>query len=385
MSAPVIKGPEIRDPEIRGWCPGALTPMESGDGLVLRVRPLNGQLSSVQVKAIAQLSDDLGNGILDLTSRGNIQIRGVMQDNHLDVLKGLKRFDLLDASPEAESRRNILVSPFWQAGDVTEALAAQLTEALSQKTAPQVPHKFGFAVDTGRTPVLASASADIRLERSADGRLIVVADGSDAGKAVTVDTAVEQAITLAEWFLQATQTDTRMAKLLAKGVPLPLGHTTPRSNQTYHPKPGVTPNGTLVGVAFGQLPAESLFALRDQGPFRMTPWRMLLIENPHKLGQIKGLITDPQDPRLHITACAGAPRCTQGLLETRPLANALIPHIPKGQALHVSGCTKGCAHPKPADITITGTSHGLSLIRKGRASDTPTHTGLTAAQLIKAI
>ncbi len=25
--------------EIKGWCPGALRPMQSGDGLVVRIRP----------------------------------------------------------------------------------------------------------------------------------------------------------------------------------------------------------------------------------------------------------------------------------------------------------------------------------------------------------
>ena len=35
MSSTPIKG-QIKGP-IKGWCPGALRPMESGDGLVLRI------------------------------------------------------------------------------------------------------------------------------------------------------------------------------------------------------------------------------------------------------------------------------------------------------------------------------------------------------------
>ena len=29
---------------IKGWCPGALRPMQSGDGLVVRVRPFGGRV-----------------------------------------------------------------------------------------------------------------------------------------------------------------------------------------------------------------------------------------------------------------------------------------------------------------------------------------------------
>ena len=31
---------------IKGWCPGALRPMQSGDGLVVRVRPFGGRLEA---------------------------------------------------------------------------------------------------------------------------------------------------------------------------------------------------------------------------------------------------------------------------------------------------------------------------------------------------
>ena len=39
MSAPVIQG----------WCPGALRPMMSGDGLVVRVRPRNNSYDLVVI------------------------------------------------------------------------------------------------------------------------------------------------------------------------------------------------------------------------------------------------------------------------------------------------------------------------------------------------
>ena len=72
----------MSDFEIKGWCPSALRPMRSGDGLIVRVRPHGGRISSAQAKGIAELSMRHGNGLIDLTGRANLQIRGIREDSH---------------------------------------------------------------------------------------------------------------------------------------------------------------------------------------------------------------------------------------------------------------------------------------------------------------
>ncbi|MGY4427317.1 sulfite reductase beta subunit-like hemoprotein [Bradyrhizobium sp. JR6.1] len=47
---------------IKGWCPGALRPMQSGDGLVVRIRPRGGRLDAAQAAGIAELAARYGNG-----------------------------------------------------------------------------------------------------------------------------------------------------------------------------------------------------------------------------------------------------------------------------------------------------------------------------------
>ena len=51
----IILSPAMDTPQVKGWCPGALRPMLSGDGLVLRVRPHGGRLSQAQAAGIALL------------------------------------------------------------------------------------------------------------------------------------------------------------------------------------------------------------------------------------------------------------------------------------------------------------------------------------------
>ncbi|MEQ6249655.1 precorrin-3B synthase [Sulfitobacter sp. HNIBRBA3233] len=365
---------------VKGWCPGALRPMMSGDGLVVRVRPFGGRLRRAQADGIASLAAAHGNGFIDLSSRGNIQIRGVREDRHKPLIDGLRAMGLIDPTPEIESRRNVMVQPFWISGDDTELLAAELTEALVSAELPVLPGKFGFAVDTGAKPVLQDASADVRLEQDAGGGLILVAEGMQSGKPVSLKTAVAEAIALARWFAGAPGAPKRMAELVASGT-RPEGHFVPRQTGAYRAKPGFSPMGAMVGPAFGQMRVETLSSLAKHGGLRMTPWRLVLVESARNLPEIAGVITDPDDPMLRITACTGAPRCAQALGDTRELGRHLSASLRAGVTLHISGCPKGCAHPRSAPLTITAQQDGYALIRDGKASDAPALTGLSPDEL----
>ncbi|RNF33205.1 precorrin-3B synthase [Paracoccus methylarcula] len=362
---------------VRGWCPGALRPMESGDGWITRIRPHGGRLSPSQAAGIANAARDHGNGLIDLTGRANLQIRGVTPDSHAPLIEALRALDLIDADIEAEQRRNIIVTPF--ADPETDGLAAKLEAALTASALP-LPAKFGFAVDTGPAPVLWDIPADIRLERGADGRLILRADGCPHGAPCH---SAAEALTLAGWFLAAggaPEGRGRMAGLIARGTPPADAILTP-APALPTPVPGPVPQGMLVGLEFGQIEAEILAALAALGPLRMTPWRMLLIEGAGRVPALPGLIAEPDDPRLRLRSCTGAPGCRHAHAPTRALARQLAPHLPKGRVLHVSGCAKGCGWPRAADLTLTATPEGFDLIRGGCASDIPQPRGLPPARL----
>ena len=368
-------------PIIQGWCPGALRPMLSGDGLVLRIRPRRGRLTQDQARGIAALSAQHGNGLIDLSARANVQLRGVTEASHPRLIEGLRALDLIDASADAEARRNIIVTPFWTAQDPTQRLVDELAQALAAAEAPALPGKFGFAIDTAATPVLRDVSADIWLESGPDGLLL--ATHSPLAKPVTVESAIAEAIALAHWFIEnggVTEGRGRMAALLNR-VDLPAGFTANRLPPMPEPKLGMMPQGQLVAFEFGQMQAETLAQLADLGALRVTPWRMLLIEGATTAPEIQGLITRADDPMLRVIACTGAPGCLQAHTATRPLARSLAPKL--SQVLHISGCAKGCAHPSAAPYTLTATVSGFDLIRNGIASGAPTRQGLSAADLLE--
>jgi precorrin-3B synthase len=321
----------------------------------------------------------VGCGIIDLSARANLQLRGVTEASHPRLIDALRAHGLVDKDIETETLRNLIVTPFRDAESTQ--LATTLTGALAQM--PNLPGKFGFTLDTGPRPVLTGASVDIRIERSADGRLILRPDGHPLGLPVT-DLA-QDAIAMAHWFVASggiTNGRGRMAALIAKGI-VPPNCTLAPAEPLPTPAPSLHPDGALVALAFGQMRAETLHALAALNhELRPTPWRMLLIVGATELPAIPGLITNPEDPILRITACTGAPACPQALGDTRNLARQLAPHLNATQTLHISGCPKGCAHPTAAKTTLTATGAGYDLIRNGTAHDTPSLRNLSPQAIL---
>jgi precorrin-3B synthase len=382
----IIAGSVMNRFAIKGWCPSAYWPMQSGDGLVVRIRPRGGRLSAAQASGIADLADRFGNGLIDLTSRANLQIRGASAARHEPLLHALAGLGLIDADEETEAQRNLVVAPFWIAGDDRHALATELERALAA-TPLGLPAKFGFAVDCGAERVLAQAPADIRIERGAQGELIVRADGAARGRAVGRDEAVAIALSIANWFVAsggARDGRGRMAAHIAGGARLPdalAGDATPLPSVST-PEPGLHENGALVALAFGQLQSQTLKFLGRFAPaLRITPWRMIFMEGCSEMPRHDGLVTRAKDPVLRVIACTGAPACPQAHADTRGLAAALAPFVAVDARLHVSGCAKGCAHRGASSITLVGTDDGFDLIRDGGTRDVPAMRGLDPAKL----
>lgn len=371
---------------LRGWCPGALRPMPSGDGLILRIRPPAGRLSPAQVEGIAAIAEDCGNGAIEFTRRANVQIRGISAATLAEAQARLVALGLLepDLPPEAEARLNILVTPFWPAPGlpgVLDPLAvwAALRRGLVAPDAPALPAKFGFALDLGwRVRHLQDASADVRIESAPDGGVLVRADGAATGRPVaSAEEAAEAALALARWFVASGGVGAdgrgRMRDHLARGA-LPPG----ALSGTAEPAPPAVREMSLafcIGFDFGAASPDQLRAIAaamNGGALHVTPWRAVHVPRgagPVAVGHVPGLILVPGDPRWRRFACVGAPRCAAGRGDPRAFArrHALLP--PPGRVLHLSGCAKGCAHPGPADVTITCAGRHRRLALDARAGE----------------
>lgn len=370
-----MTGPPMARAIVKGWCPGAHRPMMSGDGLVVRVRPFRAALSPEQVHALCDLARRYGNGTLDLTSRANLQIRGVAEPDHPALLAGLEAQGLLDPNPELEARRNILMDPDWQPGDQSARLHDALLQILP--ALPPLPEKMGYALDTGRSARLTDGSADFRFELDPTGGLLLRADGTDKGRRIDEASAMTALSEMVAWFLD---TDGQQAGRMARHL---RNASVPKAWQTTLPRraapalvPGPAQGGLILGAPFGSLPVDALDAamrMPDVTGMRLLSGHLFVLRGA-RTRAATGFVSDPGSALMATHACPGAPFCPQATVETRALAERLAGRV--GGSLHVSGCAKGCARPRPADVTLTGRHGRFDLVKNGAPWDEPTATDL---------
>lgn len=406
-------------PEIKGWCPGAHAPMQSGDGLLIRAKAIGSQMSAAQAREIARIAQDCGNGLIDLSQRAQLQLRGMNEATLAEALRRLDAIGLLAPDAEAERVANIIASPL--AGlDATAAfdaneMAARLATALrSDPRLSALPAKFLFLVDNGGALSLTGAEADIRIEAISGGRLAIrISGAADFAALVEADGAIDAALRLARAFIELRaehayafrRVGALVETLGADALPRMAGLSFERTAAARAPSPsarifGIQENGGVAyaGVAapFGRWRARELaliaeFAV-DEGlnELRLTPWRALLIPTPDEAAarnivvraQRLDLIASADDERLAVVACPGAPECEQAQGETRAYAARLAPLArqiggAEGVGLHLSGCAKGCAHPSVAPFTLVAGASGFDLVENGEASGAPLASALS--------
>ena len=405
-------------PEIKGWCPGALTPMQSGDGLLLRAKIIGSKLSLTQAGEIAAIALDCGNGRIDLSQRAQLQIRGVTETTLAAAQARLKSIGLLALDAATESRLNIVASPLagsasFDANEITARLARAIAE---DQALELLPGKFLFLVDDGSAPGLRDVGADIRLEAQG-AQFAVMPDGArDQAVVASPAAAIDAALSLARAFInlragRAFELRRMRALIDAMGAE-PLLRASGLKSEPYSSSCRQAALSDLLGAReigenffagfaapFGRFLARDFADLAkvisEEGAkeLRLTPWRAILAptrsrEQAARISEAArslGFIVDAGDARLAIAACPGAPECSQAKGPTRidldAIAAAAKALSRGGIGAHVSGCAKGCAKPSATPLTLVANGGLFDLIHNGAASDAPAATGLTLAQI----
>lgn len=406
----------------KGWCPGALRPMRSGDGLLVRVRPRAGAFCISALRAIATTASRFGSGEIDLTNRGNLQLRGVFDDTYEAALAALDAAGLIDQSAAAEAVRNVIVDPLSgidpARADIRE-LAADLEVALVEdQRFWALPGKFGFSLSGTAEFRIGGRIADIMIASDGD-RFAICLDGAmDVVCAVSLNEIVAAVEHLALVFLELRDNDSSlrrmrdvvarigavtifaMAGLRVSGSPAALADVPPapvgllaREEKAF---------GIGVGLPFGRIVAAQLVALCEVAEaeglndVHTSPERVLvfpmrdggrgaaLLEAADNLG----LITVASDVRLAMDVCPGLPACGNASTDTRGDARQLVEAFNSSlgaYSLHVSGCEKGCARRAKADFTVVARQGRYDLIRNGIPGDPIAIAGVKPDELVQAI
>jgi precorrin-3B synthase len=361
--------------------------IEAADGLLARIRLPGGLIGGEQIRVLAQLAGEVGDGRVELTSRGNVQLRGLAAGAAEPLTDRLAEAGLLP-SLSHDRVRNVVASPL--AGldggpDLTGIVRALDAGLCARLRLAELSGRFLFAVDDGRGDV-AGLGADVVAWVGADSAAV-------NGLAVAPDAVAGVMLAWAEAFLDeaAVQGGTawRIADLeggaerVRVEVAARLGLAAAQLDAARLDAArldiggGLRPVG-VVGVGgtaavlvapLGRVNVEQLMWLAGQvrgRAARITPWRSVVVPDlADAAGMVRdatrlGFGVDAASPWLRVSACAGRPGCASALADVQADAAGFAARWPE-RIVHVSGCARHCGRPAGTEIDVTATSEGYQV------------------------
>jgi precorrin-3B synthase len=350
--------------------------MPAADGLLMRVRPVFGRMAASAALVVARAAAAHGNGLIDLTNRGNLQFRGFSEASAASFAEvvGALGVDQIVGCPALMVAPLLGVDPGMapESEVVARGIAAVLEEMSGLAGRAE---KFAVSFDPGGVIGLGEVGSDIAVRATPTGWDV---DGAAFG-AKDVAGAVQRRLDACAPALRVGLRPERVGRGRKVRVP-PVGFVGYAAGR----------GAFGLGLMFGAMDAALLERLADlavafgDGVLRFTPWRVVVIAgvaaaDAAVLAQAAdGLVVTGGDGRLGVQACVGAPFCAAAGTATRADALALGD---LGVGVHVSGCAKGCAHPGAMPVTLVGRDGRYDLVRNGRAGDAPVRRGLDPAAI----
>ncbi|MFC4056287.1 precorrin-3B synthase [Actinomadura syzygii] len=341
-------------------CPGALQTHDAADGALARVRTPGGAVSAARLRTVGGAARELGADVVELTSRANLQVRGVRDPAAL--AERLAAAGLLPSASH-ERVRNIVASPLGGRGVrgvlATDPLVTALDlELCGRPRLAGLPGRFLFALDDGSGDV-ASLGADVALTPGgvllAGYRLVLSGD------------PVAVMIAAAEAFLDVRGDAWRLAEVPdgPRRVADLLGGTladAPRVPAPPAPHAGIVEQrGGLVALEvvppLGRLSGTQAEALADVADeVRLTPWRSIVLrdlrrDDAHRHAvhlRQHGFATDPDSPWVGVTACTGSPGCAKSEGDVQGAARRWVGGLSRAPEtpVHWTGCDRNCGMPR---------------------------------------
>ena len=360
-------------------CPGVLRLTEAADGYLARVRLPGGLIGAGPLRVLARLAAELGDGRAELTSRGNVQLRGLAEDAAGPLTDELARAGLLPSLGH-DRVRNVLASPLagLDGGPDLTAIIQRLDAALcARPRLAELPGRFLFAIDDGRGDV-AGLGADVVARVRADGAVVngLTAPGTLAGTTPSADhcrlatDVVAAMLACAEAFLDLRAAELARSWRISRpacgpsaSAPrpqrvsglLPLRSRRRVAGRSARPVPRPRPGRRGPAVpprAAGSARAADLCAAdlarqpHWRAPARITPWRSVVLPDlptrpgPDREAAGLGFGMDARSPWLRVTACAGRPGCASALADVQADAAEFAARWP--------GAARACQRVRPA-------------------------------------
>ncbi|WP_432988736.1 precorrin-3B synthase [Dactylosporangium sp. CA-233914] len=351
-----MQAPSGRDAPDR--CPGAVQVHAAADGGLARVRLPGGRITGAQLGVLRAAAAELADPALELTSRGNVQVRALPPGAEHELAARLSDAGLLPSATH-ERVRNIVASPLSTA---VRPLVREFDAMLCATPAlAALPGRFLATVDDGRgdvTPLLGDVGlhgsrlvlAGVPAQARGGPELLVRAAEAFLAERAAQDS---RAWRLAELTDGPARVAARLGTALAD-VPI---------NRAAAPAPGVHGRAAVLVVPLGLLTADQSAALAAAADeIIVTPWRTVVVPAAAMAeAERAGLVADPASPWAGVTACAGRPGCAKSLADVRADARAAVAagtSSPEGRPVHWVGCERRCGAPKERHLEMVATISG---------------------------
>ncbi len=324
--------------------------MLTGDGWLVRLTPAGG-LTPAQLAGLARAAARLGNGLVEVTARGSLQLRGLTPASAAALAAAVAELGIA-----VETGLGVLSGPLAGLDPSEIADPRPLAAAIRQRgagVAGRLGPKVSVVVDGGGALHLDALPADVRLVAEAGGFWRVGGVRYDVEGAIAVAVDVLERLALI-----GPVAGGRRALPAGRGRAVPIGRFALASGKV----------AVGFGLPFGQTDCAVLAALAaaatEACSFVPAPGRALMAVGLSQEEAVAltgtagglGLVVDPVDPRLSVVACSGAPACASAELATRVLAAevAARPELLPAALVHLSGCGKRCAQPSGPAVTFVG-------------------------------
>lgn len=351
-------------------CPGALQTHQAADGELARVRLPGGALTAAQLETLAQVAIDFGSATLELTSRANLQIRGI--GDAAAVVRPLADAGLLP-SPTHERVRNIVASPlagrYGGLCDTRDLVGALDAAVQRHPDLARLPGRFLFGIDDGRGDI-SGLGADVGVHVLDGHTAAVLLSGRDTGVRVPLGQVVDEMLFIAQRFTVLRGTSWRVGEL-TNPTELLGDHTPTAPPGARWPAATRPPVGWIqqddgrvalgAAVPLGVLDAQvARYLAAVEAPLAVTPWRSVLVfdldeaiaDAALRVLAPLGLIFDENSPWLSVSACTGSPGCAHSAADVRTDAAAAVDEPDIAVHRHYVGCERACGSPADSRVLI---------------------------------
>ncbi len=382
------------------------------DAMMLRCRIPAGELTSAQLRGLADIAESWGGGYADITTRANIQVREIKPRDMIHVLTKLQDIGLTSRGSGVDNVRNITASP--TAGidrqeliDTRPFAKALHHYILNHRDLYNLPRKFNVAFDGGGAVSVVADTNDIGFVAVQGPAFRVHLAGitghkqfaRDAGILVKPNEVVAVAAAMIRVFIENGDRTSRakarlkyliekwgIEKFLAetqKKLAFPLvcsGEFQPAHPPIRHGHLGVfkqkQPGRNYIGVAIpvGRMTVRQMRRLADiagnygSGELRLTVFQNLILPNVPD-GFVESVKRNLVRIGLHyeatsiaggLVACTGNTGCKYAATNTKGHAVALARYLESKLSLdrplniHLTGCPHSCAQHYIGDIGLLG-------------------------------